>query len=323
MRRREFITLIGGAAAWPFAVRAQQAAMPVIGFLNAASPGEYTRFVEAFRRGLLERGYEEGRNVTIEYRWAEGRYDRLPLLAADLIARGVAVIAANSPSALPTKAATSAIPIVFFTGFDPVEFGLVSSLNRPGGNATGITGLNVELVSKQVGLLRELVPGAKSIAFLVNPTNPNVERYAKDAHDAIRALGLQIHILNAKTETEIGTAFATLAQLKPGGLVVGPDAFFIARRDLLLRHAERVALPAIYPFREFAAGGLMTYAPSLVEGYQQMGIYVGRILKGEKPADLPVLRPTLFELIINLKIAKSLNIEVPPTLIARADEVIE
>jgi putative ABC transport system substrate-binding protein len=233
------------------------------------------------------------------------------------------LIAANSPAALPAKAATSAIPIVFFTGYDPVEFGLVASLNRPGGNVTGVTGLSVELAGKQAGLLRELVPAATSFAFLINPTNPNAVSYTKDAQVAMRSLGLQINVLNAKTEGEIASAFETLGRLKPGGLVVAPDAFFIARRDLLLSHAERVAVPAIYPFREFASGGLMTYAPSLVDAYRQVGIYVGRILKGEKPANLPVLQPALFELVINIKVAKSLKIEVPPALLARADEVIE
>jgi ABC-type uncharacterized transport system substrate-binding protein len=321
MKRRDFVSLLGVALVCPFA--SAQSAMPVIGFLNAASPEEYKFYVEGFRRGLLEIGYAEGRNVMIEYRWANGRYDRLPSLAADLVAHNVAVIAANTPAALPAKTATSAIPIVFFTGYDPVESGLVASLNRPGGNATGITGLSVELTGKQVGLLRELVPTAKSFAFLVNPANPNAEGYAKDAHVAVRSLGLEINVLNAKTESEIATAFATLGQGKPGGLVIAPDAFFIAHRDLILSQAKRVAIPAIYPFREFAADGLMTYAPSLVDAYRQMGIYVGRILKGEKPTDLPVLQPTVFELVINLKIAKGLKIDVPPTLLARADEVIE
>jgi putative ABC transport system substrate-binding protein len=324
VNRRSFITLLGGAAAaWPRLARAQQPAMPLIGFLNAASPAEYTQYLGGFRRGLLEAGYEEGRNVTIEYRWAEGRYDRLPEMAADLVRRRVAVIVANTPAARPAKASTSTIPIVFFAGYDPVEFGLVASLNRPGGNLTGVTNFAVTLVSKQVGLLHELVPGARSIAFLLNPTNTYAESYVTAAQDAVRALGLQMHMLNAKTDAEIDTAFATLAQTHAGGLVVAPDAFFLTRRDLILTQAERLAVPAIYSIREFAAGGLMMYAPSLVAAYRQVGVYTGRVLKGEKPADLPILQPTIFEFVINLKIARALGIEVPPMLLARADEVIE
>ena len=324
MKRREFIALAGGAAAaWPLAARAQQPTMPVIGFLNAASPAEYTKYLEEFRRGLLEAGYEDGRNVTIEYRWAEGRYDRLPGLAADLVHRRVAVIVANTPAARPAKAATSTIPIVFFAGYDPVEFGLVATLNRPGGNLTGVTNFAVTLVSKQVELLHELLPGAKSISILLNPTNTYAESYVKTAQDAVRALGLQLQLLNAKTDAEIDAAFATLVQTRGGGLVVAPDAFFISRRDLILRQAERVAVPAIYSFREFVAGGLMMYAPSLGAAYRQVGIYTGRVLKGEKPAELPVLQPTILEFIINLKIAKALGLTVPATLLARADEVIE
>jgi len=322
VRRRGFIILIGAVAAWPLATRAQQT-VPVIGFLNAASPAEYTRYLEAFRRGLREGGYEEGRNVTIEYRWAEGRYDRLPDLAADLVRRRVAVIVANTPAARPAKAATSTIPIVFFAGYDPVEFGLVTSLNNPGGNLTGVTNFAVTLVSKQVELLRELVPAAKSIAFLLNPTNTYAESYVIAAQDAVRALGLQMHLLNAKTEAEIDTAFATLAEKRAGGLVVAPDAFFLTRRDHIVTQAKRAAVPAIYSIREFAAGGLMIYAPSLVDAYRQVGVYTGRILKGEKPANLPILQPALFELVINLKTALALGLTVPPTLLARADEVIE
>jgi putative ABC transport system substrate-binding protein len=322
MRRREFVTVLGSAAAWPIGAWAQQPSMPVIGFLNAASPAEYEKYLEEFRRGLLEAGYEDGRNVTIEYRWAEGRYDRLPGLAGDLVQRRVAVIVANTPAARPAKAATSTIPIVFFAGYDPVEFGLVASLSRPGGNLTGVTLFAVTLVSKQVELLHELLPGAKSISVLVNPANTYTESYAKTAQDAVRALGLQLQLLNAKNDSEIDVAFATLAQTRAGGLVVAPDAFFITRRDLIVKQAERVGVPAIYSFREFARG-LMMYAPSLSAAYRQVGVYTGRVLKGEKPAELPVLQPTTLELVINLKVAKALALTVPATLLARADEVIE
>jgi putative ABC transport system substrate-binding protein len=323
MRRREFIVFLGGVAAQPSPLRAQQPPLPVIGFLNAASPGEYKEYVDGFRRGLAETGYIEGRNVTIQFRWAKGQYGRLPEIAAELVGRGVAVIAANSPAALPAKAATATIPIVFFTGYDPVEFGLAASLNRPGGNLTGVTGLSVALTSKQLGLLRELVPRAKSIAFLVNPTNPNAESYVLDARKIMRELGLEIHVLNAATDPEIEAAFATLAKARAEALVVAPDAFFIARRDVVAPLAERAVIPAIYPFREFASRGLMTYAPSLVDAYRQMGVYAGRILKGEKPGDLPIIQPTVFELVINLKVAKAMKMEVPSSLLARADEVIE
>jgi putative tryptophan/tyrosine transport system substrate-binding protein len=323
MRRRAFMAGLVAATILPLAARAQQPAMPVIGFLNAASPEEFKQYVAGFRRGLREGGYEEGRNVAIEYRWAENRYERLPDLAADLVGRRVQVIVASTPAARPAKAATSTIPIVFFAGYDPVEFGLVSSLSRPGGNLTGVTGFAITLLSKRVGLLHELVPGARSIAFLLNPANPYAERYVKDAQDAMRGLGLQMHLLNAKTEAEIERAFVTLAAVRAEALVVAPDAFFIARRDLIHAQVERVRVPAIYPFREFAAGGLMVYGPNLVDEYRDVGRYTARILKGEKPGDLPVLQPTTFELIINLKIAKALKVEIPPTLLARADEVIE
>jgi putative tryptophan/tyrosine transport system substrate-binding protein len=323
MRRREFVALACGLSAWPRLVRAQHPEMPVVGFLNAASPEEYKDYVAGFLRGLAETGHDEGRNVTLEYRWAQGQYSRLPELAGDLVRRKVAVIAANSPAALPAKAATATIPIVFFTGYDPVEFGLVASLNRPGGNLTGVTGLSVALTGKQIGLLREFAPGARSIAFLVNPTNPNAERYVADARETMRALGLLIHVLKATTDPEIEEAFVALAGVGAEALVVAPDAFFIARRAVVVSGAERVAIPAIYPFREFAAHGLMTYAPSLVDAYRQMGVYAGRILKGENPGDLPVSQPAVFELVINLKVAKALNIDLPPSLLARADEVIE
>jgi putative tryptophan/tyrosine transport system substrate-binding protein len=326
MRRRDFIILLAGASGWPSAVRAQQKAMPVIGFLSATSPGPLAPLVAAFRQGLSETGYVEAQNVAIEYRWAEGDYDRLPALAADLVGRKVEVIvAAGGPSsALAAKSATSTIPIVFTAVNDPVAVGLVASLARPGGNVTGFNGMNVELMPKRLELLSELVPKADVIALLVNPNDANTERMIRDVQEASRVKGLQLHILRADSEGEIETAFASLVQLHAGGLLVGPDAFFLSRRDQLVALASRQTVPAIYPWRELAAaGGLISYGAGLSAIYRQVGIYVGKILKGAKPANLPVQQPTIFELVINLKTAKALGLTVPPSILARADEVIE
>jgi putative ABC transport system substrate-binding protein len=325
MKRREFITLVGGAAAaWPRAARAQQPAMPVIGFVSSASAAAYEPLVTAFRHGLSETGYVEGRNVAIEYRWADNQYDRLPALAAELVRRQVDVIAANGPAALPAKAATTTIPIVFAAGFDPVDLGLVSSLHRPGGNVTGTSMLNVEVVPKRLQLLNELVPAATVMALLVNPSNPNAANQSRDLQAAARTLGLQLHILHASSERDFDTVFAKLNELRAGGLVIGADAFFNTRSAQLAALALRHAMPAAYQYREFTvAGGLMSYSGSITDSYRQAGIYAGRILKGEKPADLPIQRSTKLELFLNLKTAKALGLTVPLPLIGRADEVTE
>jgi putative ABC transport system substrate-binding protein len=327
LKRRDFITLLGGAgAAWPLAARAQQPITPLVGFIRTTSADDSVKLVEAFRRGLSDSGFVEGRNVAIEYRWAEGRNDQLSALAADLVRRRVTVIAAfTTPSTLALKAATSTIPIVFFTAGDPVALGFVASLNRPGGNLTGTTTLTLEVGSKWLQLLHEMVPTATTFALLVNPTSPNLaDAQSKDLQAAARNLGLQIHVLEASTDRDVDTAFATLVRRRAGGLVISSDSFLFARGEQLAALAVRHAVPAIFGFREFAtAGGLMSYGANLRDQDRTMGVYTGRILQGEKPADLPVQQATKIELVINLKTAKALGIDVPPSLLARADEVIE
>jgi len=327
MRRREFITLLGaGAVALPVAARAQQPMMPVIGFLHSGSPEPMAGRLSAFRKGLAEAGYVEGQNVAIEFRWALGQDDRLPDLATDLIRRGVAVIATpgSTPAALAAKAATTTIPIVFGVGDDPVRLGLVTSLNRPGSNATGLNFQLVELVTKRLGMLREIAPGSNRFVALVNPNTAYSEVEVKDLQANASALGLPIEILRAGTGREIDAAFANLVQKSGGALLVGPDAFFISRRAQIVTLAARHAIPAIYSTRDFAeAGGLMSYGPNLADAYQHIGTYVGRVLKGEKPAVLPVVQPTKFELVLNLNTARAIGLEISAKLLALADEVIE
>ena len=325
MKRRDFITLLSGAiVALPSAARAQQPTMPVIGFLNSRAPGENPAILAAFLRGLNEAGYVEGRNVTVEYRWADGQYDRLPALAADLTGHRVAALVANGPAVQTAKAATATIPIVFVVGFDPLAFGLVANLSHPGGNLTGVSVLDVEIGAKRLELLHELVPTATIIALLVNPTTPAAETVTSDAQAAARALGLQLHILHASSDHDFDTVFATVAQLRAGALVIGADPFFTSWSQQLAKLALDHAVPTIYEFREFAAaGGLISYGTSIVDAYRLAGVYTGRILSNEKPSDLPVQRATKVELYINLKTAKALGLTVPNTLIGRADEVIE
>jgi ABC-type uncharacterized transport system substrate-binding protein len=326
VRRREFITLVGGLAAWPLAARAQQPAIPVVGFINAAAAQSYKQQLSAFLKGLSEAGYVDGRNVTIEYRWGEEQNDRLPAMAADLVRRQVAVIAASStPAVLAAKAATTTIPIVFEMGADPVQLGLVPSLNRPGGNVTGITQSNQEMAPKRLQLLHELLPATRVMALLVNPAYPTVaETDTKEVQAAARTLGLELHVLNASTERDFDGVFAKLIQLRAVGLVIGGSAFLRSSTDHLAALTVRHAVPAIFFGREFAvAGGLLSYGTDIPEAYRLAGIYTGRVLKGDKPADLPVQQATKVELIINLRTAKALGITVPNTLIGRADEVIE
>ena len=326
MRRRAFISLVGGAAAaWPLAARAQQAATPVIGFLNPTSPEASADRLRGLRQGLKESGYIENEKLAIAYRCSEGQSERLPGLAADLVAQRVAVITgANIAAALAAKAITTTIPIVFAISVDPVEVGLVASLNRPGGNITGATTLGAELGPKRLELLHEVIPTARKVAFLVNPTAPIAESLTRDMQEGARTLGLQLHILHASTEHDFDTVFATLSQVNAGALVISTDPFFNSWSERLAQLASRYAVPAIYSYREFAAaGGLMSYGGSFTEAYRLAGVYTGRILNGEKPADLPVQQATKVELIINLKTARALGITFPLSLLGRADEVIE
>jgi len=327
MRRREFISLLGGAAAWPIPAHAQQSAMPVVGFLHTGLPDAFAHLVAAFRKGLSESGYVEGQNVTIEYRWAQNENDRLPGLAADLVRRRVAVIVtpASTAATLAAKAATTKIPIVFETGADPVKIGLVASLNRPGGNATGISDIGVELGAKRLGLLHELLPNAARFGVLVNPDNPGItDPFLSELQTAASAIGRQLEVVTASTNSGIDTALATLVKERADAFLISPEALFVTRRVQLLTLAARHMLPALYHRREFTdAGGLMSYGSSLLDQFRQTGVYAGRILKGEKPAEMPVQLPTKFELVINLQTAKTFGITIPATLLARADEVIE
>jgi putative ABC transport system substrate-binding protein len=326
MNRRTFITLLGGAAVWPIAARAQQPAIPIVGYLNGQSPNSEAARVAAFRQGLTETGFVEGRNVAIEYRWAEGQPDRLPALVADLVRRQVAVIAATGgdASVRVAKAVTATIPIVFSTGGDPVQTGIVASLNRPGGNVTGATFIASALDSKRLDLLHALVPVAATIGLLVNPINPSTESETSDLQAAARSIGQQVDMLKASSERDIDAAFENFAQKRVGMLIVSSDAFLNNHSNRLVALAARYAIPTIYTLRELAeAGGLMSYGANILDTYRQVGIYTGRILKGEKPADLPVLQPIKFELVINLKTARTLGLTIPPNLLAIADEVIE
>lgn len=326
IRRRTFVTFLGAGAAWPLAARAQRA-LPVIGFLGSAVPAQWTSRVRAFRQGLSEAGFEEGRNVTIEYRWAEGKNDRLPTLAAELVARGVDVIVVlgNTTSALAAKAATTTIPIVFRVAVNPVQLGLAASLNRPGGNLTGVTTLGVEIGPKQLELVREALPKATAAGLLINPTNVVLaEILMRELPAAARSVKLQLHVVNASADHDFDTAFAKLTELKAAAVVIGPDAFFNSRNELLAQLAIRHAMPAISPYREFAeAGGLMSYGGSIPDASRQAGVYAGRIIKGEKPADMPVHMAAKLELIVNLRTAKALGRTIPEAIVVRADEVIE
>ena len=326
MRRREFIAYIGGAAAWPLAARAQQPGMPVVGFLNPGLPEPSSFLVVAFREGLEKEGYVEGQNVTVEYRWASGHYNELQTLASDLVRRHVVAIAATggSISAQAAKAATATIPIVFNVGEDPIKLGLVASFNRPGGNITGVNTLSPALESKRLGLLRELVPQAAIVAVLLNPSNPDADLQRRDIQAAASAIGQDLRTFDVGNESDIETAFAALVRQRADALLVGSDVFLTNRREQIVALAERYAVPTIYSFRSFAeSGGLMSYSTNLVEVYRQVGFYVGRILKGEKPANLPIVQPTKFELVINLKTAKALGIKISDNLLSLADDVIE
>jgi putative ABC transport system substrate-binding protein len=324
--RRSFITMFGGAAVWPLVAHAQQAAMPTIGYLHSGSPAAYSQLVAAFRQGLEETGYVEDRNIAINYRWTEGRYDKLPVLAAELVSDRVALIVAQGgdPSPLAARAATSTTPIVFTSSSDPVRLGLVDSLNRPGGNVTGFWAFTSLLGMKRLQFMRQLLPASTSIAVLVNPRNPNAEIGTTALRDAAQALGESLSFVDASSENEIDAAFASLRDRSVSALLVNTDPYFLARRDQIVGLAARQAVPAIYALREFvAAGGLISYGVNIADGYRQVGRYAGRILKGAKPAELPVIQPTKFELVLNLKTAKTLGLDVPPAVLALADEVIE
>jgi putative tryptophan/tyrosine transport system substrate-binding protein len=326
VKRREFITLLGGAAAWPAAASAQQSAMPVIGILASVSPAPYASYIAAVKEGLRQTGYVEGRNVAIEYRWAEGQYDRLPQQAIELVDRGIAVIVlvGGGPTTAAAKAATATIPIVFVTGEDPVKSGAVASLNRPGGNATRVSLLTVAMEAKRLQLLHELMPNAAVVAIIVNPNNPQADEQLQELQAAARTLGVQVEAFKAGTPSEIDAAFAKLVERRASALHIAADAFFNTRREQFVVLSARHALPAIFHFREFAAaGGLMSYGPSLTDAYRQEGIYVGRILKGEKPAEMPVQQAVKIELVINMQTARALGLTVPLPLLGRADEVIE
>jgi putative tryptophan/tyrosine transport system substrate-binding protein len=324
MRRRDFIAAIGGATALPLAARAQQLSGPVIGFLGTASPTQHAEQLGAFHQGLKHEGYIEGQNLTVEYRWANDRYERLPALAAELVRRKVAAIVAHGPGVLPAKAATTTIPIVFFTGVDPVATGIVASLNRPGGNLTGVSMLNVELTPKRLELARELAPATTSMAVILNPVNPNAPQVSKEIQATAGILGIKAHVLNARSESDIDSAFTAAVGLKVGAVVIGPDPLFNARVQQFAGLSLRHGVAAIYQYRQFAAaGGVMSYGGSITDLYRQVGSYTGRVLKGAKTAELPIQQSTKAELIINLKTAKALGLTVPETLLARADEVIE
>jgi putative tryptophan/tyrosine transport system substrate-binding protein len=327
MKRREFITLLSGAAAaWPPAARAQQSAMPVVGFLGAPSAAPYARYIAAVHQGLKEVGYIERQNVAMEYRWADSQYDRLPILAADLISRRVAVIVpiGGAPAVLAAKAATSSIPIVFNVGADPIQLGLVSNFNRPSGNITGVAMMTLEMETKRLELLHELAPASAPIAILLNPSNAQAQSQEREIQRAAGVIGRQVLVLNAGTEQEIEKAFAALVRERAGALLVGADTFFVSQAVLFVVLTARHAIPTIYPFRSYVdAGGLMSYGTSLLDAYRLTGVYTGRVLKGEKPADLPIVQPTKFELALNLKTARAVGISIPPTVLARADEVIE
>jgi putative tryptophan/tyrosine transport system substrate-binding protein len=327
MKRREFITLIGGAAATarPLAARAQQPAIPVVGYLSALSEAQVAHQLTAFRRGLNEVGFVEGQNVAVEYRWANGQYNQLPAMAGELVRRPVTLIVAQAPpAALAARAMTTTIPIVFVVGFDPIAAGLVATFNRPGGNATGMTLITGPLGQKRLELLHELAPKAVVIAMLVNPISPDAVPEIRDVQATAQAMGLQLKMFNASTPSELNAAFAAIAEQRPDALLVGSDPFLLLQREELVALTARLRIPSVYPFREFAAaGGLVSYGTNIANAYRQAGIYAGRILKGAIPADLPVMQPTTFELVINLKTAKMLGLDIPPTLHARSDEVIE